>query len=68
MIALASFTNWITAALYFVALGILVACVLRFHERHHRSEAFDDRLTDERMREAREYLIRVWGGDKQDCE
>lgn len=66
MLGLAAFTSWITALLYFLVLAILVACIVSFYERHHRSEAFDDRLTDERMRKAREYLIRLWGGETQE--
>jgi hypothetical protein len=30
---------------------------VRRHEKHHRPEAYDDKLSDERMEAAREWLM-----------
>jgi fatty acid desaturase len=68
LLALAAFVTWYTALIYLLVLASLVLLAVRFHERHHASDAFDDRLTDERMRLAREYLVKLYGGDKSECE
>jgi hypothetical protein len=54
VIALVSFTNWITAALFAGALAILSYLAAVRHDLHSRQGAYDDRLTDARMREATE--------------
>ena len=63
LVSLAGFAmvwQWQTAAIFFGSIGVGTVAFLRFHENHHRSEAYDDRLTDETMREAQEYLVRRW--------
>jgi hypothetical protein len=45
-----------------VALALIAAPVYYFNKarKHGRSEAFDDRLTDERMRVAQEEIESIW--------
>ncbi len=54
---LAAFSSWWSALLYVVALGLFGFYAARRHEKHHRSEAHDDRSTTERMESAREWLV-----------
>lgn len=68
LVALFSFSHGLTTALVFVCGMTLIAiAAVRFHSKHNRTEVFDDRLTDERMAQAVEYLIRK-GGDKKRVE
>ena len=60
LIALASFSNWITAIFFTAGLATVSALVARFHDRHERSGSFDDKLTGEKMAEAQEYMVRKW--------
>ena len=57
-IGLLSFTNWLTALLFAIGVGVFSALAVRFHEKHNRSGAYDDRLTDGKMSEACERYIR----------
>jgi hypothetical protein len=43
-----------------IALNVSISYWLNRARGHSRAEAFDDRLTDERMREAQEELIKKW--------
>jgi hypothetical protein len=45
-----------------ITLALIVAPLYYFNKsrRHGRSEVFDDRLTDERMRAARDEIIADW--------
>lgn len=60
MVGFVSFLNLYTAIAYALALGLFALLAERFYRKHHRSEAYDDRLTDERMREARDYILGRW--------
>ena len=60
LIALASFSNWITAIFFTAGIATVSAFVARFHDRHERSGTFDDKLTGAKMAEAEEYLVRKW--------
>jgi hypothetical protein len=66
LIALASFSNWITAIFFTAGLATLSGLAARFHDRHQRSGAFDDKLTGEKMAEAEEYLVKKW--EDEDAE
>ena len=57
MIGLAAFTFWWSAAIFVGTLAVITWIVLKHHEKHHRPEAYDDRLSAERMESAREWLI-----------
>lgn len=50
----AAFQAWWSAGLYFSVIGLAMFYVVGRHEKHDRSEAYDDRLTAERMGDARE--------------
>ena len=60
MIAFASFVHWQSALVFVLGIGFVSFLAVRFHNHHHRSEAYDDRLTDSVMLEAQEYIIRRW--------
>lgn len=63
MIGLVAFLHWQTTLVFLAGLGVICFAAVRLHEKHHRSEAYDDRLTDERMWEATEELVRRWKKD-----
>jgi hypothetical protein len=49
-------------------LGVIVTGTVLFERefsKHERPEAYDDRLTDQRMREATEDMIRRWTNGKK---
>lgn len=54
---LAAFSSWWSALLFIAALGLFGFYAVKRHEKHHRSEAHDDRLTTERMESAIEWLV-----------
>jgi hypothetical protein len=54
---LAAFQAWWSAGLYFSAIGLAMSYAVRRQEKHDRSEAYDDRLSAERMEDAREWLM-----------
>lgn len=58
MIALASFTNPYSASVFLASFAIFVYKGHRYWEKHHASEKFDSKLTDQRMSEAREWWIK----------
>jgi hypothetical protein len=60
MIGLVAFLHWQTTLVFLAGLGLCCVGAVRFYDKHHRAEAYDDRLTDERMREATEDLVRRW--------
>jgi hypothetical protein len=53
---LAAFETWWTSALFVSAIGLAMFFAVRRHEKHHRSEAYDDKLSTERMEAARKWL------------
>jgi hypothetical protein len=57
LVGLAAFESWWSAALFICAIGLGTLIAVRRYEKHHRSEAFDDRLSSEKMEAAREWLI-----------
>jgi hypothetical protein len=62
MIALASFTNWVTAYSFLAGLGVFAYLVARHYDKHQHPE-HDDRLSTERMELARRKIIREYGGE-----
>ena len=54
---LAAFQAWWSAGLYFSVIGLAMFYAVRRHEKHDQSEAYDDRLSAERMEDAREWLM-----------
>lgn len=69
MIGLYSFTSLATAILFVFGLAIVFVFAVRFHEKHHRSEQFDDKINEERVESSREWLLNTWkGGDKHNVE
>lgn len=65
-IALVAFLHLDTALVFLAGLVLVSLLAIRFHEKHHRSERFDDRLSDVRIREAQEWLIRKGGERKNE--
>jgi membrane protein implicated in regulation of membrane protease activity len=56
LVSLAAFESWWSAALFVSALGVAMFYAVRRHDKHHRSEAYDDKLSTERMEAARKWL------------
>jgi hypothetical protein len=56
LVGLAAFQTWWSAAVFVSAIGVGMVFAVRRHEKHHRSEAYDDKLSAERMDAAREWL------------
>jgi hypothetical protein len=54
---LAAFETWWSAALFLSGIGIAMFFAARHHEKHHRAEAYDDKLSTERVEAAREWLM-----------
>lgn len=48
-----------------LGLNLLVAYRLNQARKHSRPEAYDDRLTDERIQESQEELIKRWEEKKE---
>jgi len=53
---LAGFKTWWSAALFVSAIGLARFCEVRRHEKHRRSEAYDDKLSTARMDVTRKWL------------
>jgi hypothetical protein len=49
-----------------LALNLLLAYRWNKARKHSRPEAYDDRLTDERMRASQEELIKKWEKEKEE--
>jgi hypothetical protein len=47
--------------------GLFLCCIpiIKRYEQHHSKEQYDDKLSVERMEQAREELIRLWGGENE---
>src|SRR5690348_12088441 len=58
---LAAFQAWWSAGLYFSVIGFAMFYAVGRYEKHGRSEAYDNRLSAERMEDAREWLNDDWG-------
>jgi hypothetical protein len=54
----------VTAYSFWTGTVIFAFIAKRYHDKHHRSEQYDDHLTNERMEKAREWLI-AKGGEKK---
>jgi hypothetical protein len=54
----------ITAYTFWGGTVIFAFLAKRYHDKHHRNEQYDDRLSFERMDAAREWLI-AKGGEKK---
>ena len=54
---LAAFEAWWSAGLYLSVLGLAMFYAVRRHEKHDRAEAYDDKLSADRMRAARDWLM-----------
>jgi hypothetical protein len=57
LVGLAAFETWWSAAIFVSGIGLVMFFAVRRHERHHRSEAYDDKLSAERMEAARQWLM-----------
>jgi len=65
ILALASMSlGPITAYGFWIGLIITAFLGIRYHDKHNRTEQYEDRLTSERMEQAREWLI-LKGGEKR---
>ena len=61
LFALVAYTTLWSAIFYTAILAVGTFFAHRFYEKHQMFEAFDDRLSDVRMDEARDYIIeRRW--------
>lgn len=54
---LAAFEAWWSAVLFVSGIGLAMFFAVRRHEKHHRPEAYDDKVSTERMEAAREWLM-----------
>jgi predicted permease len=59
IVGLAAFTTWWSALLYLSLIVMFAAYAVRRYEKHHYSEMFDDKLSSERVEEAREWLLKT---------
>lgn len=57
LVGLVTFEAWWSALLFVSGIGTAMFFAVRRHEKHYRSEAYDDRVSAERMNAAREWLI-----------
>jgi hypothetical protein len=57
LVGLAAFETWWSASLFVSAIGVAMVFAVRRQEKHYRSEAYDDKLSAERMEAARKWLI-----------
>jgi len=58
LVGLAAFETWWSAAIFASAIAGGAYLAVRRHDKHHRSEAYDDRVSAERMDRARESLFK----------
>jgi hypothetical protein len=54
---LAAFEAWWSAAIFVSGIGLAMFFAVRSHEKHHRPEAYDDKLSAERIEAARQWLM-----------
>lgn len=54
---LAAFEAWWSAGLYFSVIGLAMFYAVQRREKHDRSEAYDDRLSADRVEAARDWLM-----------
>ena len=57
-LALVAFTSLPGAIVFLACFGLFVYHGLRYWEKHHAGEKFDSKLTDQRMKEARDWWIK----------
>jgi len=57
IVGLAAFEAWWSAGLYVSGIGLAMVYTMRRHEKHDRSQPFDDKLSVERREAARQWLI-----------
>jgi membrane protein implicated in regulation of membrane protease activity len=57
LLGLAAFETWWSAAIFVSGIGLAMVFAVRRHEKHHRSEPYDDKLSAERMEAARQWLM-----------
>jgi len=57
IVGIAAFSTWWSALLYVSGIAVFAIYAVRRHEKHHRSQVFDDRLSDERIQKARDWLL-----------
>ena len=57
LVGLAAFSSWWTAAIFVAGLAGFALFAIRRHDKHSRSEAFDDKISPERMNKALEWLM-----------
>ena len=58
LLGLAAFATWWSACLFVSGIGVATFFAVRRHEKHYRSEAYDDKLSAERMEAARDWLTK----------
>ena len=58
--------GWTTRLILLGSILGLAYYAMKRHEKHHRSEAFDGRLTIEHMDQAREWLIGLRAEQRED--
>jgi hypothetical protein len=57
IVGLAAFSAWWSAIVYVSGIAVFAVYAVRHHEKHNGSQVFDDRLSDERVRRARDWLL-----------
>jgi len=57
LVALVAFMTWWSALLFVSLMVMFAAYAVRRHEKHSRMEAFDDKLSGERVERARKWLL-----------
>jgi hypothetical protein len=57
LVGLAAFSTWWSASLFVASIGLAMVFAVRRHEKHYRSEAYDDKVSAERMEAARQWLM-----------
>ena len=58
IIGLAAFAAWWSAAIFTMGIAGFGLLAVRHHDKHHRAEAYDDKISAERVEEAREWLFK----------
>lgn len=58
LIGLAAFTALWSAAVFVVCIAGCAYLAVRRHDKHHRAEAYDDKISTERMERARDSLYK----------
>lgn len=57
IVGLFALTSWWSALLYFSAIVLVAVYVIIRGEKHRHIRVFDDKLSDERIERAREWLL-----------